>query len=125
MNKEEKIVNKRVEEIYQECLGKLTCQDVDVQDIEDFKTTIIPLMGVAYTDGVNDCNQAFLMLIKNKGNGIHKIEKNFNMSFFGTISSALKNGYNKDKKYVIIDRDFFEKLYRQEEELSSAMEEKK
>lgn len=47
-------------------------------------------------------------------NGLTEINKNLEKSFKGTFRSALKNGYEMDKHYVIIDWVYFHKLLKQE-----------
>lgn len=51
--------------------------------------------------------------------GITKINKNLEKSFKGTFRSALKNGYEMDKHYVIVDWVYFHHLLELEKEEES------
>jgi hypothetical protein len=45
---------------------------------------------------------------------IQEIEDNLEKSFIGTFRSALKNGYDMDTRYVIVDWKFFYELLMKE-----------
>ncbi len=48
---------------------------------------------------------------------VTQIQNNMQKSFKGTINDALKNNYQKNKHYVIVDWEFFHELLDKEEEL--------
>lgn len=64
-------------------------------------------------DDVTYCFECIEELKKRKG--ITKINNNIEKSFKGTFESALKNGYEMDKHYVIVDWIYFHQLLQEEE----------
>jgi len=48
-----------------------------------------------------------------------EIDKNLEKSFKGTFRSALKNGYQMDKHYVIVDWIYFHQLLEREKEIAN------
>ena len=46
---------------------------------------------------------------------LQEINKNMEKSFKGTFRNAMKNGYDLDTHYVIVDWKFFHELLKKEE----------
>jgi len=50
-----------------------------------------------------------------ENDGVQQIEDNLSKSFKGNFNNALKDGYEMDKNYVIVDWVFFHKLLKKVE----------
>jgi hypothetical protein len=57
-----------------------------------------------------DCDSEY----EDKMKGLTEINKNLEKSFKGTFRSALKNGYEMDKHYVIVNWVYFHQLLKEE-----------
>ena len=63
-----------------------------------------------HSSGIGNCTKCPCKKFEEEKGCVQTIQNNLNKSFKGTFRSAMKNGYDLDTHYVIVDWVFFHKL---------------